>query len=515
MSGRRQYKLFLINPYQKYKHFATQAEMGRLMGKKNVMSPLALPLLAALTPTHYWISIIDEEIKPIPWSEKPDIVGITTLSITINRAYEIADKFRADGIPVVMGGPYATYMPCEILQHADSVVIGEAEELWGECLNDFEEGKLKKTYQCIQKPEYRTTVTPRWDLVNTKDIISIGVQVSRGCPYHCEFCLVTQMFGHRMRYRNIDNVIGEIGSLPLKKILFVDDNLTFNKKYTLELCRRLKPMKVTWTCQSSIEIGFEENLLKEMADAGCMNIIIGLESLNENSIQEIHKFHNRTDEYRQAIENILRSGIQVYPSFVVGFDHDTLEEFDKISEFAKLCNLPYVMISLLGASPGSELYERALRDGRWYGSPAEYRGGIFPVMYYKNFSQEEVYKKYIQTLTDLYSFKNIAERAKGLFKKEFFNKEGNMDDTGFFFKVKMSLKIIKWYLLSCNPEKKGMFLFLFRLFRENKLAIDKFVIFLLSMEGIHRHIRKIAAGSGVHVKVLAGFDKMRKQTNTN
>ena len=511
MNEKKQYSLFLINPFQKHKHFATQIEMGRLLGKKNVMSPLALPLLAVMTPGNYTVRIIDEETEDIPRNEKPDLVGITTLSITIGRAYEIAASFRKQEIPVIMGGPYATYMPDEILQHADSVVIGEAEELWGKCLEDFEAGSLKKIYSSDIKPAYKKSLIPRWDLVNTKDILTIGVQVSRGCPYHCEFCLVTQMFGNKMRYREIDNVVEEIRSLPLKKILFVDDNLTFNKKYALELVKQLRSLNITWTCQSSIEIGFEENLLREMAESGCQNIIIGLESLNESSIKEIHKFHNRIEEYRQSIENILKAGIQVYPSFVVGFDHDTLEEFDKIVRFSGDCNLPYVMVSLLGASPGSELYDRANKDGRWYGSPTEFRGGIFPVMYYRNFTQVEVYRKYIMTLQGLYSFKNLSERATTLYSKGYFNRQNSSDDTGFFFKVKVSSQILKWYLFSSDKYKRKLFITLFRLFRGKQLAVDKMIIFLLSMEGITRHIKKIADGSDEFIEMFAHYDELRSK----
>jgi len=515
MQEKKQYRLFLINPLQKHKHFATQIEMGRLLGKKNVMSPLALPLLAALTPEHYVIRIIDEETEEVPLNEKPDIVGITTLSITIGRAYEIAGSYRQQGVPVIMGGPYATYMPDEILQHADSVVIGEAEELWEKCLEDFEKGSLKKIYSSEIKPAYKKSLIPRWDLVKTKDVLTIGVQVSRGCPYNCEFCLVTQMFGKKMRYREIDNVVEEIRSLPLKKILFVDDNLTFIKKYAFDLVRQLRPLGITWTCQSSIEIGFEENLLQEMAASGCQNIIIGLESLNENSIRETHKFHNRIEEYKQCIENIQKAGIQVYPSFVVGFDHDTLGEFDNIVRFSEDCHLPYVMISLLGASPGSELYERANLDGSWYGSPTEFRGGIFPVMYYRNFTQVEVYRKYIDTLQNLYSFKSLSVRATALYDSGYFNTPNASDDTGFFFKVKVSFQILKWYLFSSDKDKRKLFIHLFLLFRSGKLAIDKMIIFLLSMEGITRHIKKIAAGSEEYISMFAHYDELRVKQYKN
>jgi radical SAM superfamily enzyme YgiQ (UPF0313 family) len=250
----RRYRLLLINPFQKYKHYATQPEMCRLMGKRTTMSPLALTTIAALTPVHYDIRIIDEEIERLPAGLSADIVGITALTNTINRCYEIADSFRGRGVAVVLGGPYISFAVEEGLQHADSIVVGEAEGSWQRCLADFEAGGLRKTYTAEHKDEFTTAPIPRWDLIDTSKVVCIPIEVSRGCPYNCEFCLVTKMFGRRMRYRDIDNVMAEIAASPLRSILFVDDNLTVNKTYARELMRRLKPLGISWTCQASLEL---------------------------------------------------------------------------------------------------------------------------------------------------------------------------------------------------------------------------------------------------------------------
>lgn len=165
LHGKEKYKLFLISPIQEFKHFGTQCYTARLVGRKNSNTSLALPILAALTPDYYEIRIFDEEIGPIPQNEKPDIVGITTLTPSAQKAYQIAGMFRQQGAKVILGGPHVTYKPEEGLEHADCVVIGEAEGLWGKCLADFEEGKLRKIYQSDHKIDFKKNVMPRWDLV--------------------------------------------------------------------------------------------------------------------------------------------------------------------------------------------------------------------------------------------------------------------------------------------------------------------------------------------------------------
>ncbi|HSN50363.1 MAG TPA: cobalamin-dependent protein, partial [Bacteroidales bacterium] len=242
------YKLLLISPRQRYINYPAHPELAKIFGKKRLMIPLSLPTVAALTPDHYEIRIVDEEMEAIPANYKPDIVGITTLAATINRAFELGNQYRLKGVKVVFGGPYASFMTDDALLHADSVVIGEAEGLWERCLADFEAGKMEKLYRADVSVPYKSQKPPRWDLVNMKDIFQVAIQVSRGCPFNCEFCIVSQMFGRKMRYREIANVVDEIRSLPSKYVFFVDDNLTINKAYAKELMKAIMPLKISWGC---------------------------------------------------------------------------------------------------------------------------------------------------------------------------------------------------------------------------------------------------------------------------
>jgi radical SAM superfamily enzyme YgiQ (UPF0313 family) len=344
------YTLFLLSPRQKYLNYPAHSELAKMFGKRRLMVPLALPTIAALTPSHYRIFIFDEEIEDIPVDIKPDIVGITTLAATASRAFELGDRFMSLGSKVVFGGPYASFMQDAALNHGHSVVVGEAEGKWEACLADFESGSMKQVYKTDSYIEYREQKPPRWDLVNMKRIFQVAIQVSRGCPFNCDFCLVSKNFGRKMRYRTIPDVVAEIKAAPSKYFFFVDDNLTINKKYAKELMRALIPLKISWGCMCSLDVATDEELLDLMAEAGCFNILVGFESLNPDSLDETQKHHNKGGKiYAEAIGKIHARGMHINASFVVGFDHDTLDEFDRIFNFTLEHNLPNVNLHILNA----------------------------------------------------------------------------------------------------------------------------------------------------------------------
>ncbi|HTX88290.1 MAG TPA: radical SAM protein [Bacteroidales bacterium] len=496
----KKYDLFLISPAQKYINYPAHNELARIFGKKRLMIPLALPTVAALTPDHYRIRIFDEEIEKLPDHFVPDIVGITTLAATITRAYELADRYRALGSKVVMGGPYASFMAEDALKHCDSVVSGEAEGLWEQCLKDFENGSLKPVYRHDECPLYTRQKAPRWDLVNMSRIFQVAIQVSRGCPFNCDFCLVSKMFGRKMRYRDIDNVVDEIRSAPSKYFFFVDDNLTINKRYAKELMQALIPLKISWGCMCSLDVANDPELLDLMAEAGCFNILIGFESLNPGSLEESRKRHNQSATiYEEAIRRIHARGIHINASFVVGFDHDTLEEFGRIFDFTLAMSLPNVNLHLLNAPPGSETYKRYKLEGRLADCPPENGVGHFPTLHYQNMSQIDLFDTYMDTIARLYSFDTIRKKAESLFIHGAFTRQGG--DIPAWLKARLTWITVKEFLFTSDREKRKLFFFLFGLIRRRKIAIDKGMGFLLSMLGYHRHIR-------VHKKNMEAYRAM-------
>jgi len=485
---KKKHILFLISPKQRYNNYPSQIVLAKMFGKKRFMIPLALPTLAALTPDNYDIRIFDEEIESLPNNLKPDIVGITTLAATAKRAFTLGDKYRALGAKIIYGGLYASYRPDEALAHGDSVVVGEAEDQWEQVLTDFENGQLKSIYKSSTKVLYETQRLPRWDLVNMKRIFQAAIQVSRGCPFNCDFCLVSKTFGRSMRYRNIENVVEEITAAPSKYFFFVDDNLTINKKYAKELMKALIPLGISWGCMCSIDVAKDEELLQLMAEAGCFNILIGFESLNKASLHEAEKSHNQGGEiFEEAIKKITDTGIHINASFIVGFDNDTLEEFDRIFDFTMKNHLPFVNLHILNAPPGTGLYEKCEQEGRLFDYDSDLGVGHFPAMDYMNMSQIGIFDKYMETISRLYSFDVIRKKAEALFINESFTRSGGKISNG--MKIRLSFITVKEFLFSTDRERRKLFWFIIRLIQSKKLAIDKGFGFLLSMLGYHLHIK--------------------------
>lgn len=503
----KNYSLLLIKPTQKYPHYAVQTELAKFLGKKATNTSLALPLLAAITPSNYVIKIADEDIESISYKNIPDIVGITTTTPISKRAFQIADEFRKRGSKVILGGPYASYNYDEAVQHADAVVVGEAENQWEGVLKDFEAGNLKQKYVAKERPEFKTSPMPRWDLLKTSSLLSLTVMASRGCPYNCDFCIASEFLGRKMRFRDADDVVNEVKALPGKNIFFADDNLTINKKYAFELFEKMKGLDITWICQSSIEVADDPKLLKAMYDAGCRFILIGFESLNSTSIEETHKIQNKKVNYKAQIDAIHKAGIYVYGSFIVGFDSDTLAEMDNIKNFVNEVNMPVFMMSMLTATYGTVLYDRLHKEGRIYDFDTEFSSGIFPMMHYNNFSQTEFYEKYLSTLKEAYSFKEMYERTYNLFKQGNFTKQRVDASVSVFFKIKTVYQLVRRFRFSNDPYKRKMFIDFFALAREGKLAMSEFISMALMLEGVHKNISNMEQNKEANLLKIKANDK--------
>lgn len=249
------------------------------------LPPLSLPMIASLTPDDFDISISDENISPIDFNKDIDLAAITVMTPLAPRAYEIADRFRAKGVRVVLGGMHPSFLPEEAIQHADAVVIGEAEGVWAELLEDFKQGKLKQFYKCSSFPQLENLPIPRRELFPSKGYFTVNtVQVTRGCPFDCDFCTVTKFFGNKHRYRPIDEVVVEVSSLKGKSVVFVDDNIIGNIPYAKELFKALIPLKIKWLSHASINVARDEELLRLSAESGCVGYMIGFESISQESL---------------------------------------------------------------------------------------------------------------------------------------------------------------------------------------------------------------------------------------
>lgn len=332
----------------------------KLTGKKAPGVLLALPTLAALTPNDVEVVITDENIEPIDFEEKVDLVGISFLTSLAPRAYEIADEFRQRGIKVVLGGIHASMVPEEAIQHADAVVIGEAEEIWPKLVGDLKRGILHKFYKAKCFPNLKNSPIPRWDLLNTGVYCYFTVQTTRGCPYNCDFCAVQVFNGRKYRRRSTKIVLKEIELLksldPKKPIFFADDNFIAKPTETIEFLKAIRQLNIRFWAQAPINHLDDDEMIALLYEAGCRVIFIGFESVSQESLDMVNKSKvNVVERYKQIVDKIHTSGIGVFGSFVLGFDADDKKIFEETVSFIRSTNIAFSMINILTPFPGTKI----------------------------------------------------------------------------------------------------------------------------------------------------------------
>jgi radical SAM superfamily enzyme YgiQ (UPF0313 family) len=332
--------------------------------KAVLFSRLTLATVAATFPEDVEIRIINDSMDMIDFDEKVDMVGITAMTSTVPRAYEIADKFREKGVTVVLGGIHPTALPEEASLHADAVVIGEAEGTMHHLTNDFKTGKLKKFYRSTNRPDLKNLTLPRKDLLSGNKYYGEWdmIQTTRGCPFDCNFCSVSEFFGQTYRTRPIPDVIKEIKQLKQLNsrtvIFIVDDNITGRPGYAKKLFKALIPLKIRWFGQSSIIIANNKELLKLAAQSGCMALFVGFETLSSSNLEQMGKTTNRVQDYSTAIKKIHDSGIGIVGAFIFGFDSDDDSVFEKTVRFIDRNKLELSSFSILTPLPGTRLHKQ-------------------------------------------------------------------------------------------------------------------------------------------------------------
>lgn len=339
--------------------------MPRLTNQEFTLLPLNLAMLASLTPPEIEVSVVDEAVEKVNFDEQIDLVGISCTTTVVSRAYEIAAEYRKRGIKVVLGGTHPTLNPQEAIRYADSVCIGEAEGLWEEILADSGNGKLKKFYRRDGHCSLKGLSLPRRDLFNSKHYIPIsGIQTSRGCPFACNFCAVTTVFGHKYRTRPIEDVLAEVETLKHRYIFFYDDNIIGSPRHSKELFKALIPYNKRWIGQASTTILKEPELLKLMAKSGCKGLFVGFESLSEKNLKNSQKNHNDPKQYKEIVKMLHDQGIAISGAFVFGLDDDDKSVFERTLEFAMDVKLDVAQFNWLTPYPGTPIYDRLKAENR-------------------------------------------------------------------------------------------------------------------------------------------------------
>ena len=363
MPENQRLKILLINPFINYRKgfsvgICTQA-------------PLGLGIIAALTPDDFDIEILDEAQDEFVYTDA-DLVGITSFSYNVPRAYEIAAMYREKGVPVILGGIHASMMPDEALQYVDSVVIGEAESVWNELLQDFLNHNLKSKY-FGEYLDMSNSPQPRLDLFSPK-YKSATVQTSRGCPMDCEFCSVTQFNGHKYRERPVEQILDEIEKNDkYPQLFFVDDHIVNNSKgaqqRAITLFKGMVKRGITkpWFGQGSLNIVDNEEVLKWMNRSGCYMILTGFESEKAEGLQGIGKRRNLkrgVDFYDEVVRKMHKYHIAVLGAFIFGLDTDDEKDIWNRYLYIKNSKIDVMQLSILTPLPGTKVFQRAKEEGR-------------------------------------------------------------------------------------------------------------------------------------------------------
>ncbi len=384
--------------------------------------PLIFAMLNRLTPPHHAVEFVNDVVEQIDFDRSFDLVAITVMTIQSDRAYQIADTFRNRGVKVVMGGIHVTILPEEAGHHADAIVVGEADNLWERILDDCERGRLKGVYREDAFPDLQNLVLPKWEGINMKiyprrpgwKFPVISTFTTRGCPLKCDFCSVSRFFGNKYRVRPVEHVMKEIDAnvaMGAKYLLFLDDNIAFNPEYSRELFRAVSKKNITWMSQASTTIAKKPDLLRLAAESGCLELFIGLESINTKSLESMNKKFNKIDEYGHLLKIITKAGIMPMVSIIIGFDEDTPGQLRQILEFLKENRVYYATFSVLTPFPGTAVHDRLKREGRIN----HYRWSEYTltnvVFRPKNFTEEELQEAFWRTYQEFYSFKNYIPHA--------------------------------------------------------------------------------------------------------
>ncbi len=343
--------------------------------------PLALAILAGLTPNHVDFSAVDDRFEPIPYEVPWDLVALSVGTFEARRAYAIADEFRRRGRRVVMGGFHPTFCPDEALEHADAVAIGQAEGTWTAILADAADGVLKPRYECPEQVSLDGVLPNRHVFAGKRYAPISVVQSVRGCRFACDFCAIQAFYRNRLYRRPVADVLSELRAAGRRRVFFADDNLIADRDAAKELLIAIRPLGLKWTTQISIDVVDDPALMDLLVTSGCQSVVIGLESLHEDNLGQMRKGWSRVSEYGDRLAALRQRGIMVYGTFVFGYDHDTLDSVTTTLEFALRHKLFLANFNHLLPYPGTPLYRRLEESGRlrypkWWLDPRYHWGDV-------------------------------------------------------------------------------------------------------------------------------------------
>jgi radical SAM superfamily enzyme YgiQ (UPF0313 family) len=416
-------KLTLINPRFPESFWSHRWILRHILPDKKALNPpLGLATVAALCPEDWEVEIIDENIENIPLDLTADIVGICGMGVQFARQAELLSYYRKRGHFVVAGGSYASLCPEAYEGLADAVVAGEAEYIWPEFCRDLERGRPRNLYQETGTVSLADSPVPRFDLLRLDRYMDATLQFSRGCPFECEFCDIIVMFGRKPRTKPLELVgkeLDRLRELGVRKVFFTDDNLIGNKAAAKELFRFLiayqerHGYRFRFGTEASINLAYDEELLGLFKQAGFEWVFIGIESPEEDNLRETGKKQNLARDLLDSVRRIYAEGIDVIAGFIIGFDHDTPETFERQYRFILDSGIQAAMVGLLTAIPKTPLHARLEREGRLVqGTTSVDNSKLMTNVIPKNMSYDEMIEGYRRLHFRLFDDEGIAQRIR-------------------------------------------------------------------------------------------------------
>ena len=403
-------KIALISPKGPlYRH------RGGIFRKSLRYQPLTLTTLAALVPQDVdaEIAVYDEGIQDVPEQLDADLIGMTVITGTSKRSYDLAARYRAQGKTVVLGGPHVTLVPDEALMHADAVVVGYAEDTWPELLRDFAGGTLKREYRQSLDFSLDRLDMPfaRRELFDGRHFLTQAVfEATRSCGHDCEFCIAPTAWGSRQFQKPVSWVVEDIRRVGQKRILFIDLNLVADKVYARELFTAMIPLHVRWFGLSTVLIAHDRELMELMARSGCRGLLLGLESITPGSLKDANKRFNSSVDYRQLIADLHGLGIAIQGCFVFGLDHDGLDVFEATAEFAIDTAIDLPRFAILTPFPGTPLHQRLADANRILTRDWELYDGQHVVFRPLNMTPQQLAAGHERAWKNVYRYSAIARR---------------------------------------------------------------------------------------------------------
>ncbi len=411
-----------MNPTNSKLHIALVSPKGPLYRKNGGIfkqslryMPLTFPTLISLVPTELNAEIVcyDEGIEEIPLHIDADLIGITVITGTAKRSYQLADRFRQMGKTVVLGGPHITLVPDEAQAHADSIVVGYAEDEWPRLLRDYAKGKLESRY--TQAPDMKLGGYPlpeRQLLPRFKYLTHHVFEATRSCIFACEFCVAPSAWGSSPLQKPVQEIVEDMRRLKTRRAIFVDLNITSSRDYALSLFAALKPLAIQWFGLSTTLICKDRELLDAAAESGCRGLLMGLESINRKNLKSVRKGFNQPDDYFDVVEQLHQRSIALQGCFVFGLDEDQPEIFEETARFAIEAGIDLPRFAIATPFPGTPFHARLAAQNRIVDHDWEHYDGQHAVFQPKNMSIDELQKGTSLAWQKAYSYSAIARRLR-------------------------------------------------------------------------------------------------------